>query len=313
MDTALNSDDRDGVEAGTDRRGTIAALLGGALLTQAIGTAKAQAQLPNITASLQFALNLQYLTTNYLQVAIYGPGRQLPQTHIRGGELGGEPGVEVTSAQQVQYSTETRALQARTQEIADEHWYRTLLLRSLLRADVIAQKTIDLSAAPFTTMFRLAGVIAADATFDPYESPTNCLLGAETLVSVQANVISAMLPSITNDIMRASMAAFAASVGGDASTIRSMLYALGQAEAIDKLAAWRDRIDGTGVTDRGLSATVANGEAVTRIALTDADGLLIGRTPQQALNILFMTPGAVTQGGFFPTGINGAITRSAAN
>ncbi len=295
------------------RRTALATLFGGVALAGFIGTAQAEGLAAGEIAALQFALNLQYLTTNFLQAAIYGDGRQLQADNIRGGELGGEPGVVVTTAKQVRFPAATRDIQARVQEIGDEHWYRNLLLRALLRADVVAQKTIDLSPATFTAMFRLAGVIDAGATFDPYSSPLNLLLATETLISVQASVISAMLPSFDNDILRATMAAFAASVGGDAATIRSMLYAQGQAVAIDKLAAWRDRVDGTAVTDRGLSATTTNGNAMTRIAFTDADGLLIGRTPAQALNVLFMTSGAVTTGGFFPTGINGAITRSAAN
>lgn len=295
------------------RRAALAALVGSVAIGGMIGTARADELPSSARDALQFALNLQYLSTNYLQVAIYGEGRQLPLDYIRGGELSGEPGVMVTTAKQVRFSTATRDVQARLQEIADADWTRNLLLRGLLRADVVAQKMIDLSPATFTTLFQLAGVIGAGASFDPYESPTNCLLGVETLISVQASVISAMLPNFENDIIRATMASLAASAGGDASTVRSMLYAQGQGDAIDRLAAWRDQVDGSAVTDRGLSATTVSGEPSTRIALTDADGLLIGRTPQQALNILFMSPNAVTTGGFFPNGINGAITRSAAN
>jgi hypothetical protein len=313
MNDLLSKDDCYLGQSFTMRRSVLAALLGGAAFAISMGAAQAEGITSDEKSALQFALNLQYLTTNYLQAAIYGDGRQLQADNIRGGELSGEPGIVVTTAKQVRFSAATRDIQARVQEIGDEHWYRNLLLRALLRADVIAQKTIDMSPATFTTLFRLAGVIGADATFDPYGSPVDCLLGAETLISVQASVIGALVPRFTNDILRATMASFAASVGGDAATIRSMLYAQGQAAAIDKLAAWRDQIDGTGVTDRGLSATTTSGNLMTRIALTDADGLLIGRTPAQALNVLFMTPSAATTGGFFPTGINGAITRSAAN
>ncbi len=82
---------------------------------------------------------------------------------------------------------------------------------------------------------------------------------------------------------------------------------------VDRLAAWRNGIDGSTTTDRGMSPVMANGWTVTRLALTDDDGLQLSRTPGQALNVLFMTSGAATQGGFFPTGINGSIKTSAAN
>jgi hypothetical protein len=49
------------------------------------------------------------------------------------------------------------------------------------------------------------------------------------------------------------------------------------------------------------------------VAPVDQDGLLLTRTPQQALNVAFFSRTATTRGGFFPNGIEGTIVTSAAN
>ena len=310
--------DEEGVRCGA-RRAALAALVGGTMLAGLARPAAAQVASSVDTVPLQFALNLHYLTTNFLQVVTYGEGRQLPAQHIRGGELSDKPGVSATSVLPVKFPTGVRGIQARIREIADEHWYRTLMLRAVLRADAPAQTEIDYSAQTFARLFVAAGAMASTDTLylytaspsDPLELVRNILLAAETLVSVQASVFAALLPSMTNEVTLPMMASLAASAASNATTIRSMLYEMAQAKPdlltkVDRLAAWRDRIDGTATTDAGLSPVNGSG----RTAVTDADGLYIGRTPQQALNVLFMSADAVTQGGFFPTGINGAIVRS---
>ncbi|WP_343528413.1 ferritin-like domain-containing protein [Sphingomonas sp.] len=302
---------------GLERRDFFAAMLTGMALVGVAGSASAQSASVD-TAPLQFALNLHYLSTNMLQLAIYGKDRQLPAQYIRGGETLDQPGISATSAQQVAFPNGTRDIQARIREIADSLWFRTLLLRSLLRADAPAQKQIDMTAERFTAMFRMAGAIGATETFDPYASPLNLALASETILAVQATALNGLLPQYTNSIVRAAMVSMASTAATDVTTVRTILMAGATARPelvtmVDRMAAWRNGIDGSTVTDRGLSPVMVNGQMTTRLGLTDDDGLHLSRTPGQALNVLFMTSGAATQGGFFPTGINGAITTAAAN
>lgn len=307
--------------AGQGRRAALAALLGGVMIAATARTADAQTTVSPDTAPLQFALNLQYLTTNILQAGTYGPGRQLPSQYIAGGESPQVPGVfaNFSFLSRAVSFTGRRGIGARCSEMADEHWSRTLVIRGVLRADSIPQTVIDYSPARFTAMLQAAGAIGAGSTFNPYTSATNFLIALEPLFSVQASAFAAILPLMTNDATRALMCSMAAAAANHATMVRAMLADLAAADAtilpiVDKLAAWRERIDGTSVTDRGLSAiTAADGRATTRLAVTDADGLFLGRTPQQALNVLFMTSAEATSGGFFPNGINGSIVRSAAN
>jgi hypothetical protein len=46
---------------------------------------------------------------------------------------------------------------------------------------------------------------------------------------------------------------------------------------------------------------------------TDANGIVFGRTTGQVLNIAYLNRTSVTQGGFFPAGVNGNVRASAAN
>lgn len=307
-----------GEPADIGRRHIVAALAGGALLTAAAQPVSAQVVSSVDTAPLQFVLNLHYLGTNFLQVVIYGAGRQLPADKIRGGELSGAAGVSATTVKQVSFPTASRAIQMRLQEIGDAHWWRVETLRAYLRGDNPAQTLIDYSAERFTALFRLAGAIGPNETFDPYASPINCLLAAETILSVQASVYASILANMTNDVAMAMMASITVTATNDLVNVRAMLNDAAQTEPniltmLDKIVAWRDQVDGTSLTDRAVSPTIGSTGLQTRLAPTDQDGLLLGRTPQQALNVLFFSRESVTQGGFYPNGVAGTIVRSAAN
>lgn len=302
------------------RRGALLAILGGAMLSGMTGESRAEVSSSVDKVPLQFALHMQYLATNYLQFLIYGDNRQLPPEHIRGGELSGDAGIVAQNLQQVRFPSDAeQVLQSRIQEIADEHWFQTLTIRGMLRADCVAQTFIDYRPETFTRMFRMAGAIGPNDTFDPYASPTNCLLGADVFLSVQASTYAGILSSMTDPIAMAMMMSMAATLASNVTSIRSMLYDLSASDPrlvtmMDRLAAWRNSIDGTSTTDLGMSPVAgADGNVATRLTVVDADGLYLSRTPQQALNVLFMTPASATKGGFFPNGINGGIVSSAAN
>lgn len=302
-----------------NRRIAFISLFAGAMSSVSIASAGAEVVSSVDTSPLQFALNLQYLTTNYLQVVTYGTKSLLSSADIKGGELADKPGVAATGLNVVDFSKADRTIRPRLREMADEHKNRLYLIRSFLRGDAPAQKAIDYSPGTFATMFRLAGAIAPGASFDPYATPANCLLALETLLSVTASVYAGILPSMTNEIATPAMSSMAAATATDLVTVRAILSGLAVDDptlltSIDRLAAWRDRVDGTAATDQALSpVTDDSGQTVTRLTFADANGLLLSRTPQQALNVLFMTSASVAQGGFFPTGINGAIVSSAAN
>lgn len=311
-------------DAGSDRecggrRAALAALLGGAMVASLAKPAGAQLVTSPDTVPLQFALNIYYITCNYVRIGALGLKEQLDAPRIRGGETLTQPGVPITDGRQIEFSEAAMTMQRRVSEMAYEFRWRTIMLRDILRADAVAQKKIDLSAGPFTAMFRQAGAIGPNDSFDPWASMTNYLVALETLLTVQATVLAGMLPTLTNDSVMAQIVSLSAGSANSATTARCMVRQLAADRPelltmIDRLAAWRDGIDGSTATDSGLSPVVAaDGRTTSRMMTADGNGLFRVRTPQQALNVLFMSRGAVSQGGFLPTGINGGIVTSAAN
>ena len=95
--------------------------------------------------------------------------------------------------------------------------------------------------------------------------------------------------------------------------LRTVLYRRGQAlpaliarsEAISNA---RDALNNSIDDDQGVAPT----RHVSNIASLDSNGLAFGRTYGDVLNIQFLSKDAVTQGGFFPAGVNGNLRISSA-
>ena len=91
-------------------------------------------------------------------------------------------------------------------------------------------------------------------------------------------------------------------------------------DAVDRIPNARYALDGASDTDQGIAATTTSGTppvttmnpAIANLVPTDANGLVLGRTATQVLNVVYLTAGAPTSGGFFPAGVNGNI-RAGAN
>jgi hypothetical protein len=71
----------------------------------------------------------------------------------------------------------------------------------------------------------------------------------------------------------------------------------------------RDSLDGSSDVDQGVIGATAD---VSNIVPLDANGIAFSRTPGDVLNIVYLTRESVTQGGFFPAGVNGALNLSSA-
>lgn len=315
-----------------------AAALGGAMMTA--GRAGAQTATPTPTPSptatsttpvfgtsdyLNFALNLEYLEANFYAFATTGSA--IASTLQAGVTTAGAQGA-ATGGRAVNFTDPVVAQYAR--EIAADELAHVTFLRTSIGTLTVAQPAIDLSpAGAFTTAARAAGLVGASATFDPYASDENFLLASFLFEDVGVTAYKSTTALLTSTLREAAQGILAVEAY-HAAMIRATLYrkgietpSLGLIEAAQKISDARDTLDGT-VTenltlgyapddDQGITPTTnAAGERVSNIVPLNGNGLAYSRTSDRVLNILYLNRAAVTSGGFFPAGVNGAIKTSAA-
>jgi hypothetical protein len=90
-----------------------------------------------------------------------------------------------------------------------------------------------------------------------------------------------------------------------AANLRTELYERGGAEDANAISRARASLNQGADVDQGLTL---DGEA--NIVPDDRNGIAFGRTPGQVLNIVYLTPGQATSGGFYPHGLNGELNTS---
>lgn len=247
--------------------------------------------------TLNFALQLQYLSAQYFALGTTGTGiaaALLTGTGTQGTVTGG---AQITFADAIfgQYA----------REIAANELALVGLLRSAVGSAAIAsQPAIDLSSAVtggFTRLARAGGYIGPADTFDAFASEQNFLLGAFILQDVMVSAYIGMTPALTNLVYINVAADILATKSFNAALIRQQLYNRGTAlrTATDQFSAARDALDGASDIDQGVSgnATVSN------VVASNVDGIVFGRTPAQVLNVLYTNHAAVTGGGFYPNGV----------
>ena len=260
---------------------------------------------------LNFALNLEYLEAQFYSFAAFGeglPANLLGGTGTQGAVTGGRR-VTFTDPVVRQYAI----------EIAQDERAHVAFLRQALGASAVAQPPLDIGSDPngaFSSAARAAGLITAGQSFDPYANDENFLLGAFIFEDVGVTAYKGASPLITNKTFLEAAAGILAAEAYHASLVRTVLFAKGVRtpapqliDATEKISDARDSLDGATDLDQGVRP---RGDA-SNIVPTDANGLAFSRTAGQVLNIVFLTRMAAQQGGFFPRGVNGTITSSAAN
>lgn len=277
--------------AGTGRRRFVT--MAGMATVGLVGASQVRlsAQAVNDFDILNFALNLEYLEAEYYLRAVFGRG--LRDADVTGsGTLGG-----VTGGRKVPFARS--GIQQYALEIARDEEAHVKFLRAAITAfggTPVARPTIDLQNS-FNAAAAAAGL---GASFDPYESENNFLLGAFIFEDVGVTAYKGAAPLLMNKDVLEAAAGLLAVEAYHASEVRTVLYARGFGDATQKISDLRDSVDGPDDLDQGV---VLNGEA--NIVPTDQNGLVFSRTTRQVLNILYL--GGQTSGGFFPNGLNGTI------
>ena len=248
------------------------------------------------SAILNFALNLEYLEAEFYLRATTGAG--LPDSMTTGtGQRG-----SVSGGRKVNFKT--KSIRQYAEEITGDERTHVAFLRTALGSAAVARPTIDLDTS-FTGAAMAAGLIKAGEKFDPYANEQNFLLAAFIFEDVGVTAYKGAAPLVSNKTYLSAAAGILAAEAYHASLVRTSLYAMGLQDPANKISDARDSLDGASDLDQGISV---NGTA--NIVPLDANGIAFGRTPGQVLNIVYLNPKSVTKGGFFPSGVNGALNQS---
>ncbi len=252
---------------------------------------------PSDAAVLNFALNLEYLEAEFYLRAVTGEG--LSDDQIDGsGTLG-----EVTGGYRVDFETDLAKQYAK--EIARDELAHVEFLRSALGDAKVARPAINLQEA-FTAAAQAAGVIGTNETFDPFADENSFLLGAFIFEDVGVTAYKGASPLVSNKTFLEAAAGILAVEAYHAGLVRTVLLAKGLEDPAGKISDARDSLDGGSDLDQGI----VDGDGNANIVPTDVNGIAFSRTPGEVLNIVYLNPGSVTSGGFFPDGVNGEIDTS---
>lgn len=280
------------VGAGVLRSGAEAAPGGSAGAAGAAAPAEAVSD----GAVLNFALNLEYLEGEFYSYAVHGHGLAdslTSGTGRRGGVVGGKK-VPFKTSRIRQYAT----------EIAADELAHVKFLRGALGSAAVSRPAINIRES-FTYAARAAKLIGANDIFDPYANENNFLLAAFLFEDVGVTAYKGAAPLIENKGYLEAAAGILSAEAYHAATIRSSLFEKGLAPQVAKLSGARNMLDGYGDEDQGIVR-----DYNANINPTDKNGINFSRSYDRVLNIVYLNPGQVSKGGFYPAGVNGELNTS---
>jgi Ferritin-like domain len=280
-----------------------ALLLGGAALAgMALSRTKAFAQASTTITDndiLNFALNLEFLEGQFYTLATTGMTLDQIGISTKGGD--GTAGGTVTVKTNPVVPFQDPLLKQLAMEIALDEQNHVKFLQSALSTSAVAQPNIDLMNS-FNTLAQAAGL---GASFDPFASETNFLLGAFIFEDVGVTAYQGAAGLISSKTYLDKAVGIHNVEAYHAAAIRTRIFQAGSAaQAISQaIAATRAKLDGTGTDDIGVGIT--NGAAT--IVDNDANGMTYARTTSQVLSIVYGGGAAGTGGVFYPNALNGTI------
>lgn len=227
---------------------------------------------------LQFALNLEYLESEFYSYAVSGQGIESFGIGIDGLANGSNPtgGGTTTGGEKTEF---TRAYTANVAaQIANDERAHVALLRSALGSMAVARPNINVNALGLAIntendFLRLSRIFE-DIGVTAYAGAAG-LLTTPSVITTAGRILAVEAEHTAS--------------------IRTQLFILNITNI---------KLDGADLVPP------PSGPSDTVLSINPANGLVATRTPGEVLYLAFGGKANATQGGFFPTGINGAITTS---
>lgn len=309
-----------------------------ALALPSIAHAAATVSSYSDTDILNFALNLEYLEANFYYLAAFGTNISTTNSLYPTGAMvqsitgtGTQGTVTVKASPKVPFARLDVASYA--VETAIEEGKHVAFLRSALGSAAVAQPQIDL----MSSFDKLASAAGIGASFDPFMSDANFLIGAYIFEDVGVTAYHGAAPLISQTSAGKQILAAAVGIHAveayHAGMVRTTINALDSSGSLgllgytQKISALRATLanqipqspanpDDTNPDDVGLTTTttasLGGGGTVTRSTIVDADSTnahAYARSTSQVLNIVTgggaVTAGTPAKGIFFPNGLNG--------
>jgi len=242
-------------------------------------------------AIMTFVLNLEYLEAEYYLRGTTGDG-------ISADDVGANPGT-VTGGSQVPFATD--AYRQFAEELAANELAHVRFYRDQLGSEAVDRPTIDL-AAGFAAVGQAAGF---GDTWDPFANELDFLLGGMLFEDVGVTGYKGAAPLIQDKELLEDIAGVLAVEAYHMGMARSHLFLAGATaqQAANAITAARGELNGKPEIEQGIEI---NGQA--NFVPSDERGIAFSRTPQEVLQIVYLTSETgVSSGGFFPDGVNGDL------
>ena len=272
------------IEAASNRRSFIKKI---GIATAAVG-ALSLAEAPSAEAQnalevsiLNFALNLEYLESEFYTYAIDGKSITAYGIGIDGVATNGNPaaGGTVKGGAQVDFSNNLVFTKAIATQIASDERAHVKLLRGLLGSQAIAQPNLDLDALGFG-----------------FGSQNDFLKLARIFEDIGVSAYAGAAPSLSTPAVIGYAARILAAEAEHVSTLRTQIARLNVMTAPPL-----DSVD---------ILPPPSGSQIEYLSINPSNGLPSIRTPGQVLYLAYGGKAGARQGGFFPTGVNGSINTS---
>jgi len=237
-----------------------------------------------------FALNLEYLETDYYLRGLGMTVDEVFRTSF---------GAPVKGGRKVQFSNPVR--EGMIKNIAGNEVAHINFVRAITGSQASQRPPIDMDAG-FAAVAAAAGL----SDFDPFGNEMDFFLGGMLFEDVGISVLKGSARKLRSLTLRESAAGLLGSEGYHMGAIRSVIYKMGDTwrSRAAAISEFRDRLDGPQDLDQP-PVKVSN---MSNIVPTNGNGIVFGRTPEHALNIIYGNPArGVMAGGLFPEGFNGRI------
>jgi hypothetical protein len=238
-----------------------------------------------------FALNLEYMETEFYMRALSGKG-------IDNDDIGSDAG-NVEGGHEAKF--EHKAIRQFIEEVAENELAHVRFYRKTLGGEAISRPAIDFDAG-FKAAAKAAGL---PDDFDPFANDMSVLLGGMLFEDVGVTAYAGAAPLLKSKEFLAAAAGILAVEAYHMGMARSQLYRMGEKawDAANALSDARDTVDGSDDKDQGIRV---DGKA--NFVPSTKDAIAFTRTPQEVLRIVYLTDKKdESKGGFYPNGMNGAL------